>query len=163
MMWWWKANNEKWRVYTKLGNGRNNNIVLREAILNTLLNAECLLSIGKCNLFHNHNPAQSFSVPGHQDTLGQSVFMIELISSGVGVSEPGPVWRMISPRLPAQTFGLRTVWRIRGGWTQWRRLHHGRGGHNLVTFVQFDVWSLEARGTRGQTQWVVCLLQWATV
>ena len=30
-------------------------------------------------------------------------------------------------------------------------------GHNLVTFVQFDVWSLEARGTRGQTQRVVYL------
>ena len=34
-------------------------------------------------------------------------------------------------------------------------------------FVQFDVWSLWARGTRGQTQLVVYLtytvLQWATV
>ena len=63
---------------------------------------------------------------------------------------------MISPRLPAQTedsvqfdgFEAADSMKEVASWP-W--------GHNLVTFVQFDVWSLEARGTRGQTQRVVYL------
>ena len=75
---------------------------------------------------------------------------------------PGPVWRMISPRLPAQTEdsvqfdGFEVAVLGLGGEQlgpdSMKEVASWPWGHNLVTFVQFDVWSLEARGTRGQTQ-----------